>query len=309
MLRRPPPLHPGAPIAVVAPASAPRSRSTYEEGLARLRDRYDVRTAWHPGTERGYLAAPDAARAEALHQAFEDPEIRGILCVRGGYGCLRLLPRIDWTLARKHPTLLVGYSDVTALHLALYARADGTGLSGPVVTEWAQADAATLKSCQRWCEGSTVSDLTAQMDASVNVLVPGRASGPLLGGNLSVLTRLLGTPFAPSFEGALLVLEEVAEPPYRVDRMLAHLEHAGVLDAVSGVLLGTFTTGDLAPETPTLSLSRVFNDYFANRPYPVVTNVPYGHQLPRCSIPIGVPGQIHATSSAASLCAEPVVDA
>jgi len=307
MLRRPPPLPPGASIAVVAPASAPRDLTTYEEGLARLQDTYDVRTAWTSGTERGYLAAPDADRAAALHQAIEDPEIRAIICVRGGYGGLRLLPRIDWALARAHPTLLVGYSDVTALHLALYARARWTGLSGPVVTEWLQADAATLESFEAWSRGETPA-LVDTFDASLTPLSRGIATGPLLGGNLAVLTRLVGTPFAPDFEGAILVLEEVAEAPYRVDRMLAHLQLAGVLDTVSGVLLGEFTTGDLDPETPTLSLDAVFDDYFGDRSYPVVTGLPYGHRLPRCTLPIGVPTQLQASDRDASVTVQsPVV--
>ena len=155
MLRRPPPLSPGDPIAVVAPASAPRDLSTYERGLAQLKETYDVRTAWTPGPEQGYLAASDARRTAALHRAIENPEIRAIICVRGGYGCLRLLHRIDWALARQHPTLLVGYSDVTALHLAFFAQAGWTGLSGPVVTEWAESDAATLHSFKEWSEGGT----------------------------------------------------------------------------------------------------------------------------------------------------------
>jgi muramoyltetrapeptide carboxypeptidase len=303
VLRRPPPLSPGAPIAVVAPASAPRSLSTYRDGLARLDETYDVRFAWAPGAERGYLAAPDPDRLDALHRAFADPEIRAIVCVRGGYGCLRLLPDIDWALARKTPTLIVGYSDVTALHLAAYREARLPGLSGPVVTEWAQAEAATLGSFRAWSRGEKPSVVDA-FDATLTPLAPGTATGPLLGGNLSVLSRLLGTRFAPAFDGAILVLEEVAEPPYRVDRMFAHLQHAGVLDAVAGVVLGAFSVGDLDPEKPTLSLDTVFADYLGNRPYPVVTGLPYGHRLPRCSLPLGVPVRLHATADTASLTAQ-----
>lgn len=300
MLRRPRPLSPGAPIAVVAPASPPRSSSRYREGLARIREAYDVQFAWSPGTERGYLSAPDDARAAALHQAIQTPSIRAIFCVRGGYGCLRLLDRIDWSLARQHPTLLVGYSDVTALHLAFYARARWTGLSGPVVTEWAVADDETLHPFRVLAEGGTPV-LANSEETSLRPLVPGTATGPLLGGNLSVLSRLVGTPYAPSFEGAILVLEDVAEAPYRVDRMLSHLQHAGVLDAVSGVVLGHFSTGDLDPEKPTLSLDTVFADYLANRPYPVVQGLNYGHLLPRCTLPIGSPVRLTATDDGVSL--------
>lgn len=300
VLRRPPPLRPGDPIAVVAPASPPRKPGPYQEGLARLRATYDLRTVWRPGGERGYLAASDMARADALHDAIRDPEICAIFCVRGGYGSLRLLSKIDWDLARRSPTLLVGYSDITALHLALYAHARWAGVSGPVVTEWGRADEATLDSF--WdVSGGNTTDFTSRFDASLGPLTFGTARGPLLGGNLAVLSRLLGTPYAPDFDGAILVLEEVSEAPYRVDRMLAHLEHAGVLDAVAGVVLGHFTTGDLDPDKPTLSLSAVFDDYFSGRSYPVVEGLPYGHRLPRCSLPIGVPVHLEAGTDAVSL--------
>lgn len=303
MLQRPPPLSPGDPVAVVAPASAPRSPAPYKEGLARLRKTYDVQFAWTAGAERGYLAAPDRDRLNALHRAFKTPEVRALFCVRGGYGCLRLLRNIDWALARRHPTLLVGYSDITALHLAYYKHARMPGLSGPVVTEWAKADDATLGSFRAWSRGKVPSFVDA-FDTSLTSLVPGTATGPLLGGTLSVLSRLLGTRFAPDFQGAILVLEEVAEAPYRVDRMFSHLQHAGILDAVSGVVLGQFTTGELDPAKPTLSLNTVFEDYLADRPYPVAMGLPYGHRLPRCSLPLGVPVRLHATARDASLTAQ-----
>ncbi len=294
---RPPPLRPGAPIAVVAPASAPRNLDTYRKGLARLRRLYDVRTAWAPGRQRGYLAAPDVVRAAALEEAIRDPAIQAMICVRGGYGCLRLLSHLNWTLARTHPTLLVGYSDITALHLAYYARAGWTGLSGPVVTEWAEADENTLRSFRRLAEGATPT-LGA---GDLHPLRPGTASGPLLGGNLSVLSRLVGTPYAPDWSGTILVLEDVAEAPYRIDRMLSHLEHAGILDVVSGVVLGRFQTGDVDSNRPTLSLDTVFADYFDDRPYPVATNLNYGHLLPRSSLPIGVPVRLSTTAQSARL--------
>ena len=285
---------------MVAPASAPRTSAPYEEGLARLRETYDVQHTWTPGTERGYLAAPDPDRIDALHRAIEDPNIRAIICVRGGYGSLRLLPHLDWALARSSPTLLVGYSDVTALHLAFYAKAQWTGLSGPVVTEWDKVDGTTLQSFRGWSRGETPGFIDG-FDASLTSLTTGTGMGPLLGGNLSVLSRLLGTPYAPDFKGAILVLEEVAEAPYRVDRMLSHLQHAGVLDAVAGVVLGNFSTGDLDPEKSTLSLDTVFTDYLSDRPYPVLQGLPYGHLLPRCSLPIGAPVRIRATTDTATL--------
>jgi muramoyltetrapeptide carboxypeptidase len=284
-VRRPPPLRPGDPVAVVAPASPPRNPDRYRDGLARLRALYDVRTAWSPTAPRGYLSGPDAERAAALNEAVATPALRALFCVRGGYGALRLLAHLDWERARDHPTLLVGYSDITALHLAYHHRAGWTGVSGPVVTEWATLDEETLGPFRRLVEGGT----PALGDAAARPMREGTATGPLLGGNLSVLSRLIGTPYAPAWKGAILVLEDVAEAPYRIDRMLAHLDHAGVLDAVAGAVLGTFGAGADDSDSPTLSLETVVADYFGDRPYPVATHLRYGHLLPRCSLPIGSP--------------------
>ncbi len=278
---RPPALRPGDPVAVVAPASPPRTNDDYRAGLAQLHTFYDVRLAWAPGAERGYLSAPDADRATALHTAIRRPDIRALFCVRGGYGALRLLDHMRWPLVRQHPTLLVGYSDITALQLALYARAGWTSLSGPVVTEWANADDDTLAHVRDLAEGQC-----PLLDAGLTPLCTGTAQGPLLGGNLSVMSRLVGTPYAPRFQGSILCLEDVAEAPYRVDRMLSHLQHAGILRAVNGVVLGDFSVGT-APSPPTLSLADVFHDYLGDRPYPVATGLSYGHMLPRRTLPLG----------------------
>jgi len=293
---RPPPLRPGAPIAVLGPASPPRSLRRYRDGLSRLNQTYDVRFAWSPGRERGYLASPDRDRASALHEAIQTPDLRALFCVRGGYGSLRLLDRLDWGLARQYPTLLVGYSDITALHLALYARAGWTGLSGPVVTEWAVADNETLEPFQALAAGAT-----GPLASTLSALTLGAATGPLLGGNLSVLTRLLGTPYAPSFDGAILCLEDVGEAPYEVDRMLGHLQHAGVLQDVAGIVLGQFRTDDDGGIQPSLSLETVFQHYLAHRPYPVATCLAYGHHLPRTTLPIGCRVSLSVESDTADL--------
>jgi len=301
----PPSLRPGDPVAVVAPASPPRTSDEYRAGLDALRSLYDVHEYWTSGSERGYLAAPDARRAEALNGAIAAPEIRAVVCLRGGYGSLRLFSHIDWDAARAHPTLLVGYSDVTALHLAFYARADWVGVSGPVVTEWARLDADTLDPFRALVESGSL----ALDEGALQPMSTGTTTGPLLGGNLSVLSRLVGTPYAPDWDGAVLVLEDVAEAPYRIDRMLSHLEHAGVLGAVGGVILGNFGEGATENDEPTLSLETVFADYLNGRPYPVARGLPYGHLLPRCSLPIGARVTFSVEADGATLaCPHPVVE-
>lgn len=296
-MNAPRPLRPGDSIAVVAPASPPRDLDRYQDGLDRLGELYDIRTRWAPGRERGYLSAPDSERVAELETAIADDTIRALMCVRGGYGCLRLLDHLDWELARKNPTLLVGYSDITALHLAYYARADWPGLSGPVVTEWPLLDEQMLTPYHTLVEGG----LPSLGPHSLTPLRPGTATGPLLGGNLSVLSRLVGTRFAPDWTGALLLLEDVGEAPYRIDRMLGHLQHAGVLDAVNGVVLGSFGPDTLEVDTPTLSLDTVLDDYLGHRPYPVAQHLPYGHMLPRCPMPIGASATLSTTTDTAEL--------
>jgi len=301
----PRPLRHGDPVAVVAPASPPRRADEYQAGLNALRSLYEVREYWTPGAERGYLAAPDPHRAEALNDAIATPEIRAVICLRGGYGSLRLLSRINWDAARAHPTLLVGYSDVTALHLAFYARADWVGVSGPVVTEWARLDADTLDPFRALVESGSL----ALDEGALQPMSTGTTTGPLLGGNLSVLSRLVGTPYAPDWDGAVLVLEDVAEAPYRIDRMLSHLQHAGVLESVGGVILGDFGEGATEEDEPTLPLETVFADYLDGRPYPVARGLRYGHLLPRYSLPIGAPVTLSVEAGAATLrCPHPIVE-
>ncbi|WP_022835241.1 S66 peptidase family protein [Salisaeta longa] len=301
-MRTPPPLRPGDPVAVVAPASPPRNVDRYRTGLRALRARYDVRTAYGPNAAPApldFLAAADVERTEAVNAALCDPSIRAIFCVRGGYGAMRLLPHLAYDAAT--PTWVIGYSDITALHLALYQRLGWVGLSGPVVTEWPLVDApmqaaldATLNDPHDWT--------AATSDDGPVPLRTGAATGPLLGGNLSVLSRLIGTPYLPSLDGAILVLEDVAEAPYRVDRMLAHCALAGLLDGLAGVVLGRFRLPEHADtEAARATLTAIFRDYFAARPYPVATHLRYGHLMPRTVLPIGLPVALRVTDRAVTL--------
>lgn len=296
----PPPLCPGDRLAVIAPASAPHDLRDLDRGLDALRRMdYTVEVHFDADARRGYLAAPDEDRLTVLNDCLRRADLRALLCVRGGYGAMRLLPHVDYAAAQRHPKLLVGYSDITALQSALYVQAGWTSLSGPVLTEWHTLDARGIACLRALVEGDTPDLLAATNDAVLQPLRPGTAEGPLVGGNLSVLTRLLGTPYAPPMEGAMLFLEDVGEVPYRVDRMLAHLDLAGVLDTLAGVLIGGFSTGDV--RGPSLTLEEVFADYFGDRPYPVVTGLPYGHFMPRAFLPIGARARLTATGASASL--------
>lgn len=300
--RFPPPLQPGDPVGIIAPASPARTADELEAGLQRLTSRYQVERFFDADATRGYLSAPDDDRLDALNRCLAHPDLRAIFCVRGGYGSLRLLPHIGYETARHHPKLLVGYSDITALQWALFAQAGWTSLSSLVVTEWGQADASAEQHFRTWAEGNCPTSLAhLNADDALRPLSKGKTDGLLLGGNLSVVTRLLGTPYCPHLQDVILYLEDVDEAPYAIDRMLAHLQLTGTLDRLAGVVLGDFSTPDSAPDRPTLALDDVFADYFANRPYPVATGLQYGHGLPRLSMPQGTRARLTVCSDTATL--------
>lgn len=228
----PAPLHAGDAVAVVAPAG-PFDREGFEQGLAVLARRYRPRHGEGLFSAERYLAGSDDRRLEELQRALFDPEVKAIFAARGGYGAMRLLPRLAWPAA---PRLLVGFSDVTALHGAAQARG-WRSAHAPVVTQLGRQPSASVDRLFALLESAVPA---AALEGG-RCLVPGTAEGPLVGGNLSVLTRLLGTPFVPPLDGAVLLLEDVGERPYRLDRMWTHLALAGALKKVRGIALGDFT--------------------------------------------------------------------
>lgn len=299
-LRIPPAVRPGATLGLIAPASLPENLGDIETAAAALEaSGYRLKQARPVRTRRGYLADTDEARAEELHLMLADPEVDALLAARGGYGCLRILPLVDLDIVRAHPKLIIGYSDLTALHLSLLARTGLVGLSGPILVDWTDPQADTIDRFEALVRGADAVDLSTVGDDRLQPLVAGEAEGPLIGGNLAVLSRLIGTPHLPRLEGAILFVEDVGEAPYRVDAMLAHLKLAGALDAVGGVVLGRFT--DWSYDRPTLDMEAVFNDYFSQAPYPVAYGLPYGHQPKRLSMPVGIQARLQVDAESASL--------
>ncbi len=226
----PPPLSPGDRVAVVAPAG-PFDRRAFEQGLARLTARYQPVFDERLFDTHRYLAGTDEARLAQLQRALDDDSLRAVFAARGGYGVMRLLP----TLRLAAPKWLVGFSDVTALHCAAQRRG-WQSLHAPVLTQLGKQPQALIDRCFAALEGHALPPLSAERTVTAGV-----AEGPLLGGNLSVLTRLIGTPYLPDLRGALLLVEDVAERPYRLDRMWTHLRLAGLLEQLAGVVFGDFT--------------------------------------------------------------------
>ena len=300
---KPPRLRPGDTIAVIAPASAPVSPDRLARGVAYLeRLGYRVEAGRPSERPRGYLAASDAVRLHELNSALGRPDVKAIFCVRGGYGTLRLLPDVDYATARRHPKLVVGYSDITALHLALYQKTGVPGLSGPMVAvEWGTLDAASERLFWDLARGATPQPLLGPGGEALQPVRPGSAEGVLLGGNLTLVTRLIGTPYLPDLAGALLFLEETGEAPYRIDGLLAQLKLTGILDRLGGLILGSFTESDPQPGRPTLSLDEVFAHYTRDLAYPVAKGLVYGHVPVKSTIPLGVRARLEVDVRSAAL--------
>ncbi|HWW31882.1 MAG TPA: LD-carboxypeptidase [Steroidobacteraceae bacterium] len=271
-------LAPGARVAVIAPASA-FDRASFENGLAIIGARYDVRYQPAILERQRYLAGSDGRRLAELSDALLDPAIEAVFCARGGYGSTRLLRQLS-TLELAAPKPLVGFSDITALHFWLQSLGI-MSIHGPVLTQLGQLPAQTRQRLFGLLESTTPAAPLRGSEA----YVPGVAEGPLLGGTLSVVTRLLGTPYLPSLEGAILLLEDVGERPYRLDRMWMHLDLAGVLRQVRGIALGSFTNCE--EKDADYSAADVLRELATAAGLPCVAGFPIGHGAVNEPVPLG----------------------
>jgi muramoyltetrapeptide carboxypeptidase len=271
-------LRPGDPVTVVAPAS-PFDRASFEAGLQVIAGRYDVH--YDPGllARHRYLAGSDERRLGELAAAFADERSRAIFCARGGYGLMRLLPQLEGIVLTAKP--VIGFSDITALH-QLLQRQGLVSIHGPVLTQLSRLDASTHARLFELLESEApAADLTG-----TETYVDGTAEGPLVGGNLSVLTRLLGTPFLAPLAGAILLLEDIGERPYRLDRMWTHLALAGVFRQVRGIVLGDFTGCE--EKDAEYSGADVLRELAAATGLPCAAGFPLGHGTQNQPVPLGV---------------------
>ncbi len=300
---KPPVPQQGDTFGLIAPASLPLDPDRLPRGVAHLGLRgFHIKRFRSEIAPHGYLAGSDPDRLAELNRALQDPDISMLFCVRGGYGSLRLLGGIDYDAARECPKVLIGYSDVTALQLALWARSGIRSVSGSMVAvDWADPNEATERLFWRVLSGPVPLRVEGPAGSGLSPLRPGTAEGILLGGNLTMVTRLLGTPYLPDMEGAILFLEDVGEAPYRIDGLLAHLKLSGVLDKISGLVFGQFTGWEPTDARPTLTYADVLGHYASTLSIPVATGLLYGHLRVHHAIPIGVRGRLDVTGSTASL--------
>jgi muramoyltetrapeptide carboxypeptidase len=297
------PLKLGSRIGLVAPAGPLLERDDLARGQELCRA-----LGWQPvlfpnaGRKYGYLAGGDDERLADLNAALRDDSLDAVWCLRGGYGMTRILPAVDFAAAARHPKVILGYSDITALLVGLHVATGLVGFHGPIAR-------ASLGPFSRWHLDRVVTSVSAAgrlgrlappgdvLVSSENRIVTlhgGRAEGPLMGGNLTLLQCLVGTPWFPDLAGALLFFEDVGEDLYRVDRMLAQLRTIGALGQVAGVIVGRFTEMDRGGDDGALGFDEVLATYLEPLGVPVAYGFPIGHIDQQWTMPIGVRARLDA---------------
>ncbi len=317
-MQRPKMLKPGDTVALIAPASPMcRGKEAAPDILERARRRlhragFRTVVGAHALDVRGYLAGRDEDRARDLMAAFADPAVDGIVCVGGGYGSPRILDLLDYDLIARHPKVFVGYSDITALHCAIGKRAGLVTFHGLMGWDLARepesgAQARAVEFTWEWfvravMRPEPLGPLPARapwQERSLEPIVPGVARGPLVGGNLSLLVATLGTPYELDTAGKILLIEDVGEAPYRIDRMLTHLRLAGKLEGAAGFIFAEWVDCEPAdPKRPTLTLRQVLADIIEPLGKPAVYGLAAGHGPGRLTLPLGATVTLDATSPA-----------
>jgi muramoyltetrapeptide carboxypeptidase len=283
---RPPRLKPGDTVGIVAPAS-PFDLDVFNQGLNILAS-MGFRT-FVPDEifeNKRYLAGSDARRAKLVTQIFQDPSVDAIVCARGGFGCLRILPLLDFDVMRTNPKVFIGHSDITGLLAAITAKTGLVTFHGPLVSTLAAAPELTRQSML----AATSSDTHLKVTPGKGVtIMAGRAQRPIIGGNLTTLCHLLGTPFELRFENHILFLEDRGEAHYRIDRMLFQMKLAGCFDGIAGLVLGSFE------ECGALDgIYRIFQECFQDFHIPILAGFDVGHGNQNLTLPFGVDATLDA---------------
>ena len=297
MLIRPKRLHPGDTVALVAPASAPADPKATDRAVAAVEALgFKVQLGRHARRRLGFLAGNDRERAADLMRAFTDRKVHGILCVRGGYGSSRLLPLLDFKAIQTNPKVFAGYSDITSLHCALLTQCGLISFHSPMAaSDFAEKDYPKF-SCDSFLRVVTEpkpygSIRRGYRKNTVVNLRPGKATGELVGGNITLLEATIGTRHQPSFRGKILFFEDLGEKPYQLDRILTHLLNAGLLQQVAGVAVGICADciDPRAKETREYrqTLEDVLRDRLLPLNVPVVMGLPFGHVPHNATLPVG----------------------
>lgn len=310
-------LRTGQTIGLIAPSSNTWEDEEIQFAIDILNSfGFKVKSGQHLLQRWGYLAGNDRDRATDINHMFADKQVDGIFCLRGGYGSPRLLPYLDYPLIAKNPKVLLGYSDVTALLNAIYARCALVTFHGPIAKQnFSDYTLARFKEVLFNPQAPInlampppfeAKEGQADQDNRLITISPGQASGVLIGGNLSLMVKLVGSPYEPDYRNKILFLEDVEEAPYRIDGMLTHLILAGRLDKVAGVVFGKCTDCE-ASSPPSFSIEHVLKDRLGALDVPVLSGVMIGHVEDMATIPIGAVATLDASAKRLQLMEEAVI--
>jgi muramoyltetrapeptide carboxypeptidase len=303
----PPRLASGDTIGIVAPASPPEKPELIDEVIERFTALgFQLKPGKYLRKRDGYLAGSDQERAADVNELFADPEVKGIFALRGGYGSCRILPLLDYEAIRANPKPFVGYSDITAMQLAILVK------SGLITFHGSNASSAftpgNIDACRRMLMndgghrptpgGGSEALFSRVSNSQIKTLVPGQAQGQLLGGNMTCLLRLLATPYAPNFQNAILFLEDTGEKAYRVDGMFTHLRLAGILSRIGGLVLGQFDHPDPLEQTRITACLRREAERIG---VPCVSGAPIGHFAAQIVLPQGAHAEFDADAGRLAL--------
>lgn len=290
----------GDTLGVIAPSSS-LPEHVVERAIQNLEGLgFKVKLGKNCRNKRGYLAGTDAERLEDLHWAFCDPAVDAVWCIRGGYGATRLLPHIDYKLIKKHPKILIGYSDITALHVAIFQQTGLVTFHGPVgtsdqtdYTKQHVLDILMNPTHPYKIELSVENQAETSNLFKTEVITPGKCRGQLIGGNLSLLSAMDGTPYAlRDLKGKILFMEDIDERPYRVDRMLVQMLQSHNFKELAGIALGVFEGCNPKPDENSLSLMACFKDLLGGLGIPVFYGLSFGHISNQFTLPVGIEAEL-----------------
>ena len=282
----------GDTIGLIAPSGAVRTEGAVARAVEETeRMGFKVKLGESAQQKYGYLSGTDAVRARDINNMFADDEVDAIICIRGGYGAMRILDKLDYEMIVKHPKIFAGFSDITALHIALLNRCDLATFHAPMAVGWADGpmdDFSRESMYKALMHAEPMGELVNPPEYEKKTVNPGVAEGRLVGGNLMLITSSLGTPWEIDTKGRILFIEEVSERTYCVDRMLTQLRLAGKFDDCAGVVFGDFADCNIEYPEFGLTLEEIIRDVVAPCGKPIFTGLRCGHCSPKLTLPLGV---------------------
>lgn len=301
-------LRPGDTVGFITPGSYISDESLEKAVSNMLQLGLRVKMGRNIRAKHGFVAGTDQQRLDDLHTMFSDRSVDAVWCARGGYGCTRLLPKIDYSLIKRNPKILIGYSDITALLNAIYHKTGLVTFHGPVgASERSSYTEAQVRAVLMEGQAPYSIPLSEDNEASEDplfqpeVIRKGQVEGTLMGGNLSLLAAMAGTGYLPDPEGAIVFMEDVGETPYRVDRMLTQLRQAWPLKEANGIALGVFADCAKEEGSDSLTLSETLNEQLRPTDTPTAYGFPFGHIDHQCTFPVGVRASIDAAARSITL--------